>query len=411
MTRQSTDPKRVLILGGGFAGLAAALEFKGSRHQVTLIDQNRWFEFLPNIHELLSGVKTPDLLRLPLDDSLRQAGHNFIRDTVTSIDTDARTVSTQRRKRPIGYDVLIVTFGGVDATRGVQGVVENALPFKSVAQCKRIGQRLSQLARRRKPGNVVIVGGGLEGVEALGEILRRYRGRMDVALLEARERMLPEAPAALDAHLRELCAPYEVRFEMEAPVAKIEPKAVMLRDGRSLPSDLTIWTGGPAPPALLAENGLAPPGAWAPVGMTLQSKGQPEVFVAGDAAELPTPLARQAYHAMDMGVCAARNADRLLAGRSLSAFRPSSKPTLISFGDLTCFLVVGDRALAGPSLTAAKEAVFELVMAQLETRACSSLLPRVVRRADQAARELLWPTVSSLEALRRQGRISLLSSH
>ena len=334
MTRQSTDPKRVLILGGGFAGLAAALEFKGSRHQVTLIDQNRWFEFLPNIHELLSGVKPPDLLRLPLDDSLRQAGHNFIRDTVTSIDTDARTVSTQRRKRPIGYDVLIVTFGGVDATRGVQGVVENALPFKSVAQCKRIGQRLSQLARRRKPGNVVIVGGGLEGVEALGEILRRYRGRMDVALLEARERMLPEAPAALDAHLRELCAPYEVRFEMEAPVAKIEPKAVMLRDGRSLPSDLTIWTGGPAPPALLAENGLAPPGAWAPVGMTLQSKGHPEVFVAGDAAELPTPLARQAYHAMDMGVCAARNADRLLAGRSLSAFRPSSKPTLISFGDL-----------------------------------------------------------------------------
>ena len=160
MTRQSTDPKRVLILGGGFAGLAAALEFKGSRHQVTLIDQNRWFEFLPNIHELLSGVKTPDLLRLPLDDSLRQAGHNFIRDTVTSIDTDARTVSTQRRKRPIGYDVLIVTFGGVDATRGVQGVVENALPFKSVAQCKRIGQRLSQLARRRKPGNVVIVGLG-----------------------------------------------------------------------------------------------------------------------------------------------------------------------------------------------------------------------------------------------------------
>jgi len=410
MARRSTDPKRVLILGGGFAGLAAALELKGSRHQVTLIDQNRWFEFLPNIHELLSGVKTPDLLRLPLDDSLRQAGHKFIRDSVTSIDTASRTVSTQRRKRPIGYDVLIVTFGGADATRGVDGVVENALPFKSVAQCKRIGQRLSQLARRRKPANVVVVGGGLEGVEALGEILRRYRGRMDVALVEARERMLPEAPKALDTHLRELCSPYEVRFEMEAPVAKIEAKTVTLRDGRSLPSDLTIWTGGPAPPALLAENGLAPPGAWAPVDMTLQSKGHPEVFIAGDAAELPTPLAKQAYHAMDMGVCAARNADRLLAGRSLSAFRPSGKPTLISFGDLTCFLVVGDRALAGPSLGAAKEAVFELVMTQLETRACSSLLPRVVRRADQAARELLWPTVSSLEALRRQGRVSLLSS-
>lgn len=410
MSRRSADPKRILILGGGFAGLAAALELEGSRHEVTLIDTNRWFEFLPNIHELLSGVKTPDLLRLPLDESLDRAGHKFIRDTVTAIETEAGTVSTKKRRRPIPYDVLIVTFGGVDATRGVEGVVENALPFKSVAQCKRIGQRLSRLARRRTPAKVVIVGGGLEGVEALGEILRRYRGRMDVTLVEARERMLPESPAALDAHLRELCAPYAVRFEMEAPVARIEPEAVILRDGRSLPSDLTIWTGGPAPPALLAEHGLAPAGAWAPVDTTLQSKGHPTVFLAGDAAELPTPLPKQAYHAMDMGVCAARNADRLLAGRSLSSFRPSGKPTLISFGDLSCFLVVGDRALAGPSLAAAKEAVFELVMAQLDAQACTSRIPNVARRADQAARALLWPTVSSLEALRRQGQLSLLSS-
>jgi NADH dehydrogenase len=125
------------------------------------------------------------------------------------------------------------------------------------------------------------------------------------------------------------------------------------------------------------------------VDVTLQSKGHPEIFVTGDAADLPTPLSKQGYHALDMGVCAARNAERLLADRPLRPFRPSAKPTLISFGDLTCFLVVGKRALAGPSLGAAKEAVFELV--------------------DRAARALLWPTVSSLEALRRQGRISLLS--
>ncbi|NIV47424.1 MAG: pyridine nucleotide-disulfide oxidoreductase, partial [Gammaproteobacteria bacterium] len=53
---------------------------------VTLIDRSRWFEFLPNIHELLSGVKTPELLRLPLDRNVRRAGHTFVRDTVTEID-------------------------------------------------------------------------------------------------------------------------------------------------------------------------------------------------------------------------------------------------------------------------------------------------------------------------------------
>ncbi len=410
MKSRRSERKRVVILGGGFAGLAAALELRPDRNDVTLIDRSRWFEFLPNVHELLSGVKTPELLRLPLDRNVRRAGHTFVRDTVMAIDPVARTVSTQDRPA-IGYDALIVALGGVDATRGVPGVVEHAFAFKSVEQCDRIGRRLVQLTGQQKRVQVVIVGGGLEGVEALGEILRRYRGSgLQVTLVEARERLLSEAPAELDAHVRELCAPYEVDFEMGAPVRTIQPKAVVLGDGRSLLSDLTIWTGGPAPPALLAECGLALRGAWAPVEATLQSKDHPEIFIAGDAADLPTALAKQGYHALDMGVSAGRNAERLLDARALTPFRPSGKPTLISFGDLTCFLLAGRLALAGPSLGVAKEAVFELVMAQLDSQPLWSRLPRIVQRADRAARALLWPTVSSLDSLRRHARLSLLSA-
>jgi NADH dehydrogenase len=408
MKKRRPERKRILILGGGFAGLAAALELRSDRHAVTLVDRSRWFEFLPNIHELLSGLKTPELLRLPLDRTVGRAGHRFVCDTVTKIDTAGRSVATRHRK-PIPYDALIVTFGGVDATRGVAGVSEHAIGFKSVAQCEQIGRRLARLAARKKPARVVIIGGGLEGVEALGEILRRHReSRLHVTLVEARERLLAEAPASLDAHVRKLCEPYPVAFAMEAPVARIAAKAVVLEDGRSLPSDLTIWTGGPGAPALLAESGLAPQGAWAPVDATLQSKGHPEVFVAGDAAELPTPLSKQAYHALDMGVHAARNVERLLAGRRLEPFRPSGKPTLVSFGDLTCFLVAGERALAGAPLAAAKETVYELVMAQLDAAPWWRRLPRVLQRAENAARTLLWPTLTSSEALLRQGRIALL---
>lgn len=410
MRSQAPARSRVLVLGGGFAGLAAALRLRADRHRVTLVDRRPCFEFLPNIHELVSGVKTPDLLRLPLAACLRRAGHRFVRDTVVGIDPASRTVRTQRRRAPLAYDALIVALGGVGSTHGVEGVGEHTLPFKSVDECARIGQRLDRLARRRRPGRVVIVGGGLEGVEALGEILRRHRasGRLHVTLVEARERLLPEAPPTLDPYLRELSAPHGVAFELGAPVRRIEAARVVLADGRSLPADLVIWTGGPAPSPLLSASGLAPEGAWAPVDATLQSKGHPEVFVAGDAAELPTPLSKQGYHALDMGGCAARNVERFLAGRDLVRFRPAEKPMLATFGDLTTILVAGERVVAGPPLAAAKEAVFEAVMAQLDREPWSRRLPRIAARTGRAARALLWPAVSSLGALRRQGRLSLL---
>jgi NADH dehydrogenase len=407
-TRRPSRP-RVVILGGGFAGLSAARALRADRYEVVLIDRSRFFEWLPNIHELLSGVKTPELLRLPLADLVSRAGHRFVRDSVTRIDADERLVSLQRRRRPVSYDALIVALGGVDSTRGV--TVENARPFKSVESCERIGRRLARLAARRKPGRVVIVGGGLEGVEALGEILRRYReSPLRITLVEAGPRLLPEAAPALDRELRALCAPHAVALETGHAVRRIEAQAVVLDDGRSLPSDLTIWTGGPAPPALLAESGLAPAGAWAPVDATLQSKGHPEVFVAGDAAELPTGLAKQAYHALDMGACAARNVERRLADRSLYPLQPSNKPMLISFGDLSCFLAAGSFVLAGPALGALKEAIFEVGMTQLDAKPVPLRLPGVTRRAARATRCLLWPTLASPTALLRQARLSILSS-
>ena len=128
---------RVVILGGGFAGLAAARGLDADRFDVTLVDRRPAFEFLPNIHELLSGVKSPELLRLPLDRALAGLGHRFVNDTVTGIDPVERTVRVERRRRPIGYDALVVALGGVDATRGVAGVTDHAHPFKSVDDCAR----------------------------------------------------------------------------------------------------------------------------------------------------------------------------------------------------------------------------------------------------------------------------------
>ena len=405
----STSRSRVVILGGGFAGLACARTLSPRRFDVTLVDRRPNFEFLPNIHELLSGVKTPDSLRLGLASSVSRLGHRYRRATVLAIDADAHQVLMAQDRR-LTYDMLVVAIGGVDATYGVKGVTEHALPFKSVRQCARIGSRLDSLGRRRKGADVVIVGGGLEGVEALGEILRRYsESGLRISLLEAQERLLPETPPALDAYLRELCAGLPVDLRTGVKVTGVGKDAVRLAGGESLASDLTIWTGGPAPPPLLAEAGLADAGQWATVDSGLRSRFQRDVFIAGDAAELPRPQARQAYHALDMGECVGRNIDRISRGREAVAYRPSPKPMLVSFGAMGCMLVAGDLVLAGPALAAGKEAVYALSMARFDAAALPQRALNLLRRGNRAGQKLLWPVLTSCEALRRQGELKILS--
>ncbi|NNL68152.1 MAG: FAD-dependent oxidoreductase [Myxococcales bacterium] len=404
MARKARQP-RIVILGGGFAGLAAALELADG-FRVTLVDARASFEFLPNIHELVSGVKRPDVLRLPLDRIVRRAGHRFVRDTVTAIDTHERRVTLERRAA-LSYDALIVALGGVNATHGVPGVEEHAFAFKSVDDCDRIGRRIRKLLRAARRQDVVIVGGGLEGIEALGEIVR-VRGGHDglrIHLVEAGERLLGDAPSDLDRFVREL-APDGVEFLTDARVARVEDGGIVLEDGRRIPSQATIWTGGPAAPSLLAQAGLAKrEGAWAPVTPTLQATGHPNVFIAGDCAELPDPIAKQAYHALDMGRWAAEGARRWLEGQTPNDFEPAEKPALVSFGNRTCFLVAGERVLAAPALAVAKEGVFELVMAQLDRRTPWQAATGAAFRLREAGFALLRNSFVSRDGLLRGTRI------
>jgi NADH dehydrogenase len=147
---------------------------------------------------------------------------------------------------------------------------------------------------------------------------------------------------------------------------------------------------------LLHESGLAPkPGQWAPVKRTLQSRRFDHVFVIGDAAGLPRGLSKQAYHALDMGKCAAENVVRLLAGRRPRAFVPAPKPMLIAFGDLDTFLVAGGTALASPALAVLKESVYQLTMAQLDPPLASAPLRDARNRLGRAAQRLVLPAVRS----------------
>jgi NADH dehydrogenase FAD-containing subunit len=395
---------RIAIVGANFAGLAAARQL-GREYAVTVFDRSASFEWLPNIHELISGVKRPADLRLSRRRLVTRAGHRFVLAEVTAIDAAAGQLST-RTGRKFGFDCCIVAVGGADETYGVRGADRHAMPFKSVDDCATIGRELATLARKRGRSSVVIVGGGLEGVEALGEILRRH-ARLDglaITLVEAGPRLLPGTPIRLDAAVRAHCEGRNVRILTDSPVTAVTPKQVRLRGGVTIRSDLTLWTGGVTAPPLLREAGLADkPRQWAPVTAALRSKRFDNVFVIGDAAGLPHPLAKQAYYALQMGACAAENAQRSLAGRRLRDFKPSAKPMLVAFGDLDTFLVSGRTVIASPGLAALKEAVFQVTMAEIDPPLNASALGQMTGRLRTAATQLALPTIRRLLKAQRLG--------
>ena len=394
--------QRIAIVGGNFAGLTAATKLS-RRHAVTVIDPTEHFEWMPNIHELLSSVKAPQGLRLDRATICKQAGHRFLRDRVTELHPAQGRLATASG-RELAFDACIVAVGALWNTHQIPGAARHALPFRSVADALAVEQRLQSLVEQGLPLRIVIAGAGITGIEVLGELLRRYRSdaSLSVEVVEAGPRLLPGLAPTLDADVRNLCQPYPVTFRTATTIAAVTAKGVRLADGTRLRSELTLWTAGLAPPPLLREAGLAPPPqAWADVHATLQSRHFDNTFVIGDAAELPKPVARQAYNAIDMGELAAANVERWLAGGGLKPFQPGPKPVLISFGDLQTYLVAGRNVVASKALAGAKEGVYQLFMAQMAPGGVLTALPAAKARLWQGWRQLVVPRLLSLADLRK----------
>jgi len=401
-TEKTEQSPRIVIVGANFAGLTTAINLP-RKYRVKVIDCRPQFEFLPNIHELLSGIKKASNLRMDTNHLIDRAGHRFIKDTVTTIDLAKKKVYTSGRKR-MPYDICVLAVGGVNDTRGVAGAAKFALPFKSVEQCDNIGRRLAALLGRSGRAGVVIVGGGLEGVEALGEILRRYRRHpgLEIHLIENKKRLLVNWPKALERDIRKICKPFNVQFHTDTRVTKISGNKVWLSSRVTLNSEVTIWTGGAIPSPLLHKSGLTKhPGDWAPVNNCLQSQYHDSIFIAGDAADWPGIKSKQAYNAMDMGACVAENIKLLVAGEDLQEFDPSSQTNVISFGDLQTYLIMGDAAVACPIFAGAKEGIFQATMAKLDPPSGLTSALNFFDRTSQSVFNLAIPALTSFSKLRR----------
>lgn len=377
----------ILIAGGGFAGLSAARALDPARARVTVIDRQPLADWLPNVHELLSRRKTAGQLQVDRRRLLAAQGHDFLCADISGIDRlQQRLLTASGEWRD--YDVLILATGSRAHDHGIPGVSAHTLSPRSVESAARIGNALTRLAALPSGRDVVIVGGGIEGLEMLGEILRRFGEglRFRLHLVEQESRLFARFPGL---HERLLAAMQgQVELHMGRRVTAVTAHSVTLDNGDVLDSRLTIWSTGRRSQSLPADADLADPGDDVAVRETLQSVADAQILVAGDTAALPDALEKQAFYAQDMGEHAAINALRLLGGKSLLSFKPLHKPSLLSFGDRDGLMFYGRQALASPSLIALKEAVYQYGFHLWQPPQSGSELMKMARDIRHGMREL-----------------------
>ncbi|MEV4100675.1 NAD(P)/FAD-dependent oxidoreductase [Nonomuraea sp. NPDC049649] len=330
---------RVVVVGAGFAGLAATRTLARTGVLVTLVDRNAYATFQPLLYQVATAGMGASDVSYPVRTFAARWPNVRTRKAVLS-----KVLPGERRVEfedgsGLDYDYLVIATGVTTNWLGVEGAQENAHPIYSLRDATemrdRLGRLLEETATGRREGtHVVVVGAGATGVEMAGTLAELRRRTLPLTFPEIRpdqtsvtlvERfdyvLSPYKPRLRSAAARAL-SKRGVRLRLGSTVAAVEPDAVVLSDGTRLPSDLTVWALGVAAPQQVADWGL-PQGKGGRIVLTeaLNVAEHPEIFVAGDLAGPPAPQAQLAQPAIQMGEHAGRQIAAAVQGRPAAPFR------------------------------------------------------------------------------------------
>jgi NADH dehydrogenase len=340
---------QIVILGGGFGGIAAAQELDrlvgadpGVR--VTLVNRDNFFLFTPLLHEVAASDLDLTHIVNPIRKLFRRVA--LFTGEVEKIDLEARRVTVSHGEghhhHELPYDHLVLALGAVTNFFGLEGLAERACTMKSLGDAVHLRNRLIGLleeadfecasAAREPLLTVVVAGGGFAGVETMAAIndFVRHAARFYVRLRDARVRMvlvhpgpvlLPELDPALGRYAAEKLGARGVEVRLGVRVTRASDGAVQLSDGTIIPTRTIVWTAGTTGNPHVGVLPCAGAQGRVPVEATLAVPGWPGVWAVGDGAIVPDPHTGGAYaptaqHAIRQGTRVARNIVAALKRRS-----------------------------------------------------------------------------------------------
>lgn len=362
--------RRILIVGGGFAGIGAAHRLErllagDDSVEVLLVSQSNFLLFTPLLAQVASGGLQPEHVSAPIRAALTRS--RFLRGTVTGVDLEGQTALIQTGRsseaKRVHYDHLILAVGSVPYFSGVPGVREHAFTLKTLDDASGLRSHVinmleqadteSATERRQSLLTFVVAGGGFAGTEVIAElfdlahsVLFYYpgidRSELCFVLVHSRSRILPELDWDLaDFALRKL-RERGIEVVLGERIVEAGASSVRLSSGGSIATRTLIWTAGNRPHPLIEQLPL-PRGRRGTVATapTLQVEPQSNVWAVGDCASVPHPFLRgtwyapTAQNATRASKTVAANVAAALAGRPLKQFRHRSLGTLVGLGHRT----------------------------------------------------------------------------
>jgi len=382
------EKKKILIIGGGFAGLFTALDLAGDV-DVTLVTETNHFTFRPLLYEYFSGEVeawhiAPDYKELIGDDI------NFMRGSVETIDFETQTVKVSTRNELFSYDALVLAVGGVTNFWNVEGAEEFALPFRDVADADKLRREMEKALDAVSPTlapqdardelTFAVVGGGASGVELatkMSDLLtdafarRGLKGEPHILLFEMSDRLVPGMGEEIREYVEKTLLKDHIDVNLQTRVLEVRSQKIV-SEHNSKRSEIktvaTVWTAGVKMNPLIEKldlpkdkNGLIL------VEPTMQVKTRENVFALGDIAkveEVAPILAGTAQLAFQESALAANNIIAFLSGKTLQTKHFEELGEALSLGTKNAAVLIGGNIVGG---FLARDARFALYTSRLPT--------------------------------------------
>ncbi len=371
---------RILILGGGFAGVTVAQHLeqflKPEEAELILVSDKNYLLYTPMLPAVAASSIEPQHIVTPLRAFFTRT--QFQRGTVQVIDVENRTVTVSHcdacSPQSLEFDHLVLALGAVSQYMGMTDIKQHALPLKSLDDAQRLRSRILNLLehaamtpdpeRRRRLLTVVVGGGGFAGVEVIGELYdfvlnalryfpNLYESDVRFVLVHSSDQLLPQiSPELGDYALRKL-RERGIKMRLNTYVEGAGPGVVKLSGDEEMPAETLIWTiGVQANPLLEQLSDERDRRGSLIVTPELSAPEHPFVWAVGDCAHIPDPETGEPYpataqHALQEAKVAAHNIAAVLGGEELKPFRYESLGWLVAIGHQTAAAEVMGRQFSG----------------------------------------------------------------